>query len=184
MAIPILTREPTEIVAGDSVSWRRNFDSYPAPTWVLSYTLINAQARFAFSATPNEGAHLVTLAAAVTALWPAGDYQWQAYLTSGAERLSIAQGALKVRDNFNALSTLDVRSEAKKIIDAIDAVMMKKATADQQEYQIRGRMIKKIPIAELVQMRGFYAGIYANEQNAERVRNGLPSRNSIYVRTP
>lgn len=50
----------------------------------------------------------------------------------------------------------DLRSHAERTLAAIEAVLEKRATSDQQSYSIAGRSITKIPLTELISLRDKY----------------------------
>jgi hypothetical protein len=179
-AIP--TNEPDYIVAGDSPQWTRTFPDYPSTTWTLSYVLINATNKYTFNATSSGNDYLVTLSGTTTAAWATGNYQWQAYVTSGSSRYTVASGLLEVKPNFATSSNVDIRTHAKKVLDAIEAVIEGRASKDQQEYTIGNRSLKLMPIADLIKFRDKYRSMYLSEVNADKVARGEFGKNRIMVR--
>jgi hypothetical protein len=124
-AVP--TFEPTRAHAGDSLTWRRDdlVVDYPATAgWVLSYKIISASHAISVTAAADGAAHLVTITAATTAGWPPGEYTWVAAVTQGAHRSTIGQGRLAVLPNLaGASGGFDVRTAARKALDAVDAAL-------------------------------------------------------------
>lgn len=179
-AIP--TNEPQEVTAGDTVKWNRSFSDYPANDgWVLSYKLLNAAGKIEITAGASGADHAVNVAAATTAGWAAGSYNWQAYVTKAAERYVVDEGQMVVQANFATLNTLDSRSHNKKVLDSINAVIENRATLDQESYSIMGRALKRTPMADLLKLKDKYQALYNAEQNAENVRNGAAGKNRIKV---
>lgn len=174
--------EPSIITAGDTISWRRSLADYPAPTWVLTYALVNAAGKISITAAADGTDHLVSVAAATTAGYTAGTYRWQAYVTNGSQRVTVGSGEVTIKPNFAAATTLDSRSHVKKVLDAIEAVIEGRASIDQEEYTIANRSLKRTPIAELLRLRQHYKTFYVQEQNAEKVAQGLFGKNKIYTR--
>ena len=77
------------------------------------------------------------------------------------------EGAIEVKPNpATADNTTDLRSQAKKNLDAIDAVLAGKVTADVQSYKINGRELVKMGVPSLLTLRGYYAAIYKRERIA------------------
>ena len=129
------TIEPAEIVAGDTLSWRREdlTADYPACSWTLTYVLAGPQKHtISASADPDfPEAFLVSVPAADTANYQAGNYWWAAYVSKDAERYQIATGQITVKENLSAASAgYDGRSHARKVLDALEAVLEGKATRD------------------------------------------------------
>lgn len=185
MTIVIPLNEPAEIVAGDQAQWTRSIDGYsPDDGWVLSYVFLNSTYKFTAEAEVDDANnYVVTLSSATTADVPSGEYQWQAYVEKDGVRHTNRTGLLKVNPNFEAQTTLDIRSDAKKALDAIEEEIMGRITGGMtQEYTIGNRSLKKAPIADLIVLRDKYRAIYKSEQNAERVKNGLAATNRVLVR--
>lgn len=175
--------EPLEFIAGDTIIWEKSLSDYPADdSWVLSYAIRdNSGHNYPVTAAASGDKHLVTITAATSAAYVPGTYSWQSYVTKSTVRHSVASGSLNILPNF-ATATGDLRSNAKRILDAVEAVLEGQATTAQQEYTIQGRSLKKIPIADLIVLRDKYASIYQSELAAERIKNGLAPKNKILVR--
>lgn len=179
--IPLI--EPGEIVAGDYIQWRRQLSDYPAGTWTLTYTLINASNKYTITAANSGGEHLVTVTTATSAGYAAGVYQWQAAVVSGAQKYTIASGEMTIKPSFAAASTLDTRSQAKRTLDAIESEIEARATGGMTaEYSIGNRSLKKCTVDELIKLRDKYKAIYTSEQASERISKGLGGANRILVR--
>lgn len=171
--IPTLAREPSKIVAGDSVKWTRSFGDYPAPTWVLSYELRSHQntsgspITITASQDGSTTGFSVSVAANISADWPPGTYHWAAYVTSGADRARVDRGIIEVEpDLAQAPAGFDPRSKAKMMLDAIAAMIAGKATKDQLSYTISGRSITKLSPEEVEKWRAIYEKEYARELKA------------------
>src|SRR5205807_114656 len=118
--------------------------------------------------------HHFTVSSTTTGAASVGRYNWQAWAVNIADntiKRIVRQGRVEVLKGLNSLATsaqYDNRSDARKTLDAIDALMANKATIDQQEYMIAAggsqRMLKRIPITELLQLRKYYAALVRSEQ--------------------
>ncbi len=187
--------EPEKITAGDYVQWKRESSGFSIPTgdvpkasagWVLTYALVKTGVRIAITAATHETHDfLVTLAAATTAGYTAGVYQWQAYVTKAAtsERYLVDAGTIEILANFAAASSgLDARSHVKKVLDAIEAKIESRSTKDQEQMVVAGQVVGMMPIHRLLEWYSKYKAAYENEQSAENVANGLGSGKNIFVR--
>lgn len=178
--------EPLQIVAGDTAKWQKSLPDYPASAlWVLSYALVRSGAApIVFSGTASGDVHAVTVAASTTAAWPAADYAWQAYVTQGSERYTVGEGRLTVRAGFAAASAsgIDARTQARRTLEAIEAVIEGRASSSTQEYQIAGRALKYIPIPELLALRDVYRRDVATEDKAAALAAGRGGAGRILVR--
>ena len=181
------TREPAELIIGDRWMWKRTDlgADYPPASYTLKYSLRldTAATEIEIAASASGTDFLVEVASVTTASYTAGTYRWQAYITrtSDSQRVLIGSGTVKVVANRDA-STVDPRSHAKKVLDAIEAVIESRATKDQEEYAINGRSLKRTPIADLLVLRGRYKAEVLAEERAERIKNGLDGGGRILVR--
>ena len=180
VSAPIPYTEPPRIVAGDTAKWLRSLPDFPASAgWVLTYRLVNAGAAYSFTSTASGDDHLITVSAATTAGWTAGDYSWRAQAGLSGEVYTILSGSLTVEPVFTA--AIDARSDARKALDAVDAMLLGRATSGVQEYKIAGRMLMHIPIPELLSLRDRLREDVAREDAASAVANGsgLPGRIAV-----
>jgi hypothetical protein len=186
--------EPTELAQGESVKWIRQAVDYPANLW-------DAQYRFRALGGDGYGADVdctedgdsfeAVLTSAQSSQMSTGMYEAQLWVTSKSDATDVRQIdsiRVEVRKGFveGNLESVDIRSTAKQILDAIDAMLIGKATADQMEFtietQVGRRALKRIPMAELIQARTYYAGVVAREDQAERLRRRGGFFKNIYVR--
>ena len=176
--------EPSSVTAGDTIAWTKSIQDYPASaSWVLKYRLINATAKIDITASASGSAHAVSVSKTTSASWAAGFYDWQAYVEKGTERFTVGTGRMQVLPNLAdvAAAGYDTRSVARKTLDAINAWLTTRDLAV-AEYEIAGRRMKYISIAELLKLRSsLQADVYA-EEKALRIQNKLRGGGKVYVR--
>lgn len=178
----IPTTEPLELRAGDTWQWTRSLADYPASAgWSLAYVFINAAAKISISASASGDDHAVTVAAATTANYAAGNYDWIARASKSGQVFTVGAGRITILPSL-AASTADLRTHARKVLEAIEAVLEGRASQDVLEYQIAGRSLKRIPLADLLTLRDRYRAEVAREDAANRVALGLPDRRRVFVR--
>jgi hypothetical protein len=185
MTAEIPTTEPAELRAGDTLTWRKSLADYPASEgWVLSYRLINTAIKYDITAAADGEEHLVTVAAATSAAYLAGEYQWVSAVTLSDQRFTIAQGTFKVLANLAAASAgVDIRSTAKKALDLLDAALLEHGNrAWTKDYEIAGRRMSFVSASEFMKFRSQLQMEVASEQNAEGLQQGKPSKNKVFVR--
>lgn len=182
------TTEPSEIIAGDRIAWKRSdLDSdYPIASYSLKYSarLENAgSTEIEITASESGSDYIVEVGQATTANYTAGVYHWQAYIirSSDSERVTIDSGTWEVKANRDTATT-DPRGHVKKVLDAIEATIEGRASKDQESYSIQGRSLGRTPIADLILLRDKYKAEYVRETRAERIRNGLGHSGIIKVR--
>jgi hypothetical protein len=178
----IPTIEPSLITAGDTLKWVKTLADYSAADgWVLSYVFINAAAKFSITATASGSDFAVTVAAATTAAYAAGAYDWRAQVSKSGEVYTVSTGRATVKPAFS-VATLDGRSQARTSLEAIEAMLQGRASSAVHEYEIAGRRLKYIPVPELLQLRDALRADVAREDTAARIASGLGDNRRIYVR--
>ncbi len=198
-----MTPEPTEIILGDTVSWVRravvantiNDDGTLETTeikasegWTLKFSAVGKLGLFSITATADTedvDDFIFTVSAATTAAYIAGDYQWQLIATLTTTRYTIALGRVTCVDNIAARVALyDNRSHAKKVLDAIEAVLEGRASRAQGEmaYSKAGKSLQLTPIPDLLKLRQVYKREYEGELALERMKAGLGSGRKILTR--
>ncbi len=195
--------EPAEIILGDTITWKRRnvqamsenddgvleyTDIKASEGWTLKYTAVGKLGIFAITASAddeNPDDFKFTAAAATTAAYVAGDYQWQIVATKTTTRYTIAEGWITLLDNISVRSALyDNRSHAKKMLDAIEATLEGKATNSTLSllsYAIAGRR-KDEQVEILLKMRARYKEEYESEQAMADIAAGRSSKRKILVR--
>ena len=174
----IATTEPLELTQGDTVQWQKTFTDYPASEWTVSYNIRGASSLDVTAAQASNGtSHSVTLSSTQTADLKEGNYWWQAVAVHNgtSERRTISTGDFVVKPDLATLPEgYDGRSHVKKTLDALEAVIEKRATTDQQSYSISGRSLSRMDIEELLTWRGKYQGFYQMElKKAGKGKSGI-----------
>lgn len=172
--------EPTSARAGDTLTWTRSFADYPASAgWALAYVFVGADKR-TISAVADGDAFDVSF---TTSGWTAGDYAWQAYVTLAGERHTVATGRLALAPDLTAVQAgFDARSSAKRMLDAVTAVLEQRATSAQAEVQFNGRALKYLPVGDLLVLRDRCRAEVRAEENAARIAAGCGGYARILTR--
>lgn len=108
------------------------------------------------------------------------DYRVTNKITTAGGLINLRSFVLQVRVPIEAVALAN--TTAKQILDAIDAMLLGKATLDQQEYQIGDRQLRRIPIPDLLTLRETYARLYSQEQQAARLTKGGPFFKTVLTR--
>jgi len=180
----IPSTEPASFTQGEYVQWTRTLDDYPATSWTLSYSLVKSSVQITFNATASGTDHLVTLTTSTTADYTAGIYKWQAHVDNGSgERYLVDEGSMEILLDFaQQTSGYDDRSHVKQVLDALEATILKRATKDQGATVIAGEILSKMPIHRVLEFYDKYKALYAQEQAAENIANGLGHSGNVLVR--
>ena len=170
------TIEPTNVVVGDFIQWRR-IDigaDYPNTDYTMTYVGRitgggNTEIQVTGTAYGND--YLFSVSSTDSADFVPGYYHWQleAVRDSDDERIVIDRGY------FTAIADLDVngadpRTHAEIMLDKIESLLQGKADADVANYSIAGRSLTKLSFDELIKARDFYKAEFLKEQVSERVR--------------
>lgn len=182
----IPTTEPAFLQAGDTLTWQRSLPDYPASdSWVLSYRLINADGKIDIEAAASGDDHLVTVAAATSAAYTAGDYEWTAYVTKASERYTVGNGRLTIRPDLAAKTAgFEARSAMRKARDDLRTALATWVTSNGhvQEYEIAGRRMKFASAADIQQRINLVERELAREDAAARLAAGLDAGRRVLVR--
>jgi hypothetical protein len=174
----IISQTPNSLRAGDTAQWLVSVPDYPASAgWTLKYKLINTSNQYNIVSVASGGEHQINEAAATTAAYVAGDYQFAAYVTNVSnQRFTIGEGAITILPNIAiASSGMDTRTPAKKCLDAMNAAFEAYGSkAYTQEYEIAGRRIKYTSMADFLKARSQVAAEVQRELSANAGRAGIP----------
>lgn len=179
--------EPCEITAGTSLAWTRPYgDHAPADGWLLSYSVRGGGVVLDVAATDTGTEWRLELSQAATTTIGAGRRTLAGYAARtvpSAERVEVYRAPLFVYPDLAAEGPgFDSRSHARRVLEAIEAVLEKRATKDQAAYSIAGRSLSRTPIPELLALRDRYRAEVAQEDAADRLAAGLGSRRTVRVR--
>ena len=183
MTIP--ENEPEFFIAGDTVKWRKSLPEYrPADGWTLRYDFVKDGDKQSVTATDGgDGSHLVTISASQSADFTPGIYHWQATVSDGTDRYTVATGRIEVKPDFVAVQNgYDARSHVRKVLDALEATILGKASKDQMSYTIAGRSLARMSPGELLKWKNHYETLYRQEIAAEKLANGERPAGRIMVR--
>lgn len=165
---------PAILRAGDTWKWTRTLADYPAGVWTLKYRFKNAAGGFEVIASASGADHSITVTAAASAAYVAGDYSWVAWVESGSEKYTVETGTATVQTDYRATpsaTALDDRSHARKMLAAVEAWLETRDPAV-AEYEIAGRKMKYVPLTELIRLRNRYKNEVAAEDAAAALARG------------
>lgn len=172
MGFEIPEVEPTVIRAGETVTWKKTLDDYPAPTWTLTYYLLNSSGKITITAVADGTNHSVDVDESVSAAWTAGIYKWTSRVTDGTDVRTVDYGTVEIEADVAVISTLDTRSNNKKLLDAVRAVISGRVTKELAAYQIGGRSITRLSPTELLEIEDKLVARVAAEERVELARQG------------
>jgi hypothetical protein len=161
---------PKTILAGDTLKLTIN-TTYSTDDYgvVLKFAgPSGAPIPYFFNATVENGSFVIHLAPSDTAAFQAGFYSYALIATDGTDEYTIEHGSFEVELRADLNFDSDLRSHARKVLDAIEAVIENRATTDVSSYTIAGRSLNRIPIDELLRLRSVYRNMVYQEEGKNR----------------
>ena len=161
---------PTAIRAGVTFDVEFECPSYSAPTWSATLYLRGASA--ITLKAQADSLRRFSADAAETANWKPGIYTYAIRLSDEGQVVEIETGTVQILPDIAGLDAdHDARSQNRKILDAITAVLERRATQDQEKYRINNRELWRTPIPELLALKNHYAALVAAEEARNRGRS-------------
>lgn len=182
------TTEPTEVVVGDYIQWKRTDlgADYPNNLYTATYVARitgGGANEIQLTGTASGDDYLFTVDSVTSADFAPGLYHWQLEIVrdSDSNRIVVDRGL------FTAIVDLDVnqsdpRTHAEIMIDKIESLLNGKADADVSSYSIAGRSLTKLSFNELVEARDYYKREHQRELISERIRRGKSTGATVKVR--
>lgn len=157
-----------------------SFAAYPAPTWSLALHL-RGPGNIDLTAAASGGGHVFRADAATTKDWRPGRYWFTLRATNGDDVQEACNGQLDVLPDLTAVDgAFDGRSENERALAAIEAVLSRRATQDQERYTINNRELWRTPIADLIRLQSFYK-IRVRRERAAKAGSSALGR-AVHVR--
>jgi hypothetical protein len=183
--------EPTEIVVGDFVQWKRSDIAVDYPTssgYTAEYVARisgggSNEIKIPQAAGSTDQFYLFSASSATTETFLAGLYHFQLEITetSSGNRVVVDIGdftAIPDMDNNQA----DPRIHAEIMVDKIQTILEGKADSDVSSYSVAGRSLTKMTFQELVDARDYYRREVVKHNNEELLKRGKKTGSTIKVR--
>lgn len=188
MAFDIPQIEPREAVCGDRFQWTRSFDDFSAAEWTLTYRLLGKKAgsTIDITAVASGGDFSIDVAPEVTAEYTDDVYYWSAFASKTGDRKLVAQGRMVLKPDpaGEFAEGKDGRSHARKVLEAIEAVIERRSLTDIQRYTLQavGRNVDRSPISDLLKLRDYYVGLVKAEEAQEAINRGESNGDLVLAR--
>jgi len=180
--------EPSEVVVGDFIQWKRSdlAVNYPTDSYTATYVarITNGgNTEIQLEGTDYNGAYLFTVDSETSSDFVAGYYHWQLEILRNSDnnRIVVDRGA------FTAIVDLDQggadpRTHAEIMLSKIESLLEGKADSDVANYSIQGRSLTKFGIEELLQWRDYYNAEATKQKPLEEIRLGRKTAATVKVR--
>ena len=185
---------PSQIRAADTIKWRDDagVDNLGIAISSSDYTLTY----YLRTNTASEGATVVgtaygtgwefTIASGTSTAFDAGQWFWQAVATKTGSTVTMGSGQLTVLRSLSYSGTpgaVDGRSQAQQDLAAVQAAIRAMISGGAvAEYSIGTRRLKKMEMADLLQLEGKLKAEVKREQMADLIANGLGNPHNLFVR--
>lgn len=174
---------PISIVQGDSARWEVSGGDYPSSTWTLTYYFVGEVNSDSVVGTPDgEDGWAIALLPSLTRAWRSGPMNWQAKVTDGTDVYTIGSGRINVVPSIENASAEEVYTWAERTLAALEAMIEKKATVDQQSWSIGGRALTQYTPEELLVWRDRMRSEVERQKRAREIARGVGSRGRVLVR--
>ena len=180
--------EPTSLVVGDFIQWKKTSlaAAYPPATHSATYVARIASGQsgeIQMTAIERPTYYLFQVTSATSAAFSTGFYHWQLEIveTASGNRIVVERGefeAIADLDNNGA----DPRTHAEVMLDKIESLLEGRADKDVNSYSIQGRSISKMSIADLLQWRDYYRKEVLKERRDNAIAQGKPTKTTVKVR--
>lgn len=183
--------EPTEIVVGDFVQWKRSdiADDYPTSSGFTAEYVAritgggSTEIKLPQAAGSTDDYYLFTVSSETSAAFLPGLYHWQLEITqtSSGNRLVVDIGDFEAIPDMDS-NQADPRIHAEIMVDKIETILQGKADSDVASYSIAGRSLTKLSFQELLDARDHYRREVVQHNNKELVKRGKKNGSTIQVR--
>lgn len=180
--------EPTEIVVGDFLQWKRSdlVTDYPLAEYSAEYVARitgGGANEIKIPATETGGTYLFTVDSVTSADFVPGFYHWQLEVTqtSSGNRVVVDIGDFTAIPDMDSNQS-DPRIHAEIMVAKIQTILEGKADSDVSSYSIAGRSLTKMSFQELVDARDYYKREVISHNNRELVKRGKKNGATVQVR--
>lgn len=180
--------EPTEVVVGDFIQWKRSdlVADYPPALYSAEYVARitgGGSNEIKLPGTEIDTHYLFTVSSADSADFAPGLYHWQLEITqtSTGNRIVVDIGDFTAIPDMDS-NQADPRIHAEVMVDKIETILQGKADSDVSSYSIAGRSLTKMSFSELIDAREYYKREINNHNNKELLKRGKSNGSTIKVR--
>lgn len=183
--------EPTEVVVGDFIQWKRSdlSDNYPTSAGYTAEYVARItgggsnEIKLPQAAGSTDDYYLFTVDSETSADFTPGLYHWQLEITqtSSGNRIVVDIGDFTAVPDMDS-NQADPRIHAEIMVDKIQTLLEGKADSDVASYSIAGRSLTKLTHQELLDARDRYLREINQHKNKELLKRGKSNGSTIKVR--
>lgn len=176
-------KEPTRITAGNSYAWSKHLKYFQSDGWTVHFSITGINNQLTFDAQEESAGHWsVSISSSQTEVLSEGEYRLIGYAknTSLDQRVTFYSNFLKVRPDFSQAT--DLRSYAEKTLEAIEAMILKSASKDQQSVTVDGQTLSRRSVPDLMLLRDRFKREVAREKDLKKSKRLGHSVGKIGIR--
>lgn len=166
---------PKKIRSGDTTTWTDSLSDYLAPTYTLKFKLSGPE-QITITAAADGTDHKSTITSTDSTAWTAGIYSYVAYVEKSGERITLESGTIEILQNLVTLTgTQEGRCFARKMLEAIEAVMLNRATKEQKSLTVPGTASPSLELLshdELIRAYKKWKRAVEEEERLEKITRG------------
>ncbi|EWS78798.1 hypothetical protein LPH50_09555 [Xylella taiwanensis] len=149
MPLPLASSTfPAVIQTGCSLQASCSLEAYPSTGWKVRW-LLRGSKSLDIVAHGEHSVHRFQIPVDDTAQWIPSHYGYRLHAERGTQTVDIERGQLRVEPDFSSLPEgYDGRSNKQRALNAINAVLEKRATQDQSRDHINNRELWRTSIPE------------------------------------
>lgn len=155
---------PTQLTAGVTIRWKRSYSNYPASSWTYTFYLAGPT-NLSIQATASVNDFILTITAQQASTLKEGTYRYTEIVSKDNVKYEVGRGVMPVQLDLSATAPTEAQTHAEKILAIIEAKLEGRVTDDFESYEFGGGTVGKIPIHELMRLRGIYASIVWRQRN-------------------
>jgi hypothetical protein len=172
----IPTIYPPFLTAGTTFKVDREFDDFPNTQWNYSLLLAGLTTQSFAASNDQDGVtfHIVLTPTQTQPMNPVATatmplpyaYTERLIATDGSgEIFDIVNGRIMVNPNMAGAVAGSLITYEEQTLAVIEAALKGRLTADIEHYSIAGRSVSKIPVRELIELRGRYKYLCQKQRN-------------------
>ena len=180
--------EPTEVVVGDFLQWKRSdlVADYPTDEYTATYVARitgGGSSEIQLEMTGYDTYYLATVSSSTSQDFTVGEYHWQLEIVqdSSGNRIVVDLGDFKAIADLDT-NQADPRTHSEITLDKIESLIEGKADNDALEYEVANRKLKKYDFKQLIELRDYYKKEVAKEKAERDIKQGRKSAATIKVR--
>jgi len=165
-AFDTLTAPPTQITAGEVVTWTETLSDYPPASYALAYQF--------FSQTPLDGVQQFTISAsengttytlATAATYKPGSYNWQKQITRASDSAMrvIGTGNMLVMPSLVSTQTVTFAASQVALLKSVIAAF---SATDKVKVNFNGQEFERAAVADYQKQLTYYRAEVIREQAA------------------